>query len=138
MTDHFQEMQTSETIRPPQPRTDYVDALEAPRTVTRADLAEAVRQSVGLSFAESTELVETVLQEVLDTIASGQDVKLSSFGSFIVRSKRERVGRNPRTGEEAKIVARRVVNFRASNVLRTRINQRRPTKKALRDRSDAN
>jgi integration host factor subunit alpha len=138
MTDHFQETQTSETLSPPQPRKAYSDPLSASRTVTRADLAEAVRRTVGLSFAESAELVESVLQEVLETIASGHDVKLSSFGSFIVRAKRERVGRNPRTGEEAKIVARRVVIFRASNVLRARINQRRPKVKAARERADAN
>jgi integration host factor subunit alpha len=124
MTDHFQETQTPEPISSRPSRKAYSASLQAPRTVTRADLAEAVRVAVGLSFSESAELVETVLQEVLDTLANGEDVKLSSFGSFVVRSKRERVGRNPRTGEEAKIVARKVVIFRASNVLRGHMNGR--------------
>jgi integration host factor subunit alpha len=122
MTDHFQDAQTSETVRPPELRGGYRTRLDSHRTVTRADLAESLRRTIGLSYVESAEFVEMVLQEILDTIASGEDVKLSSFGSFVVRAKRERVGRNPRTGEEAKIVARRVVIFRASNVLRARIN----------------
>jgi integration host factor subunit alpha len=125
MSDHFPDTQTSETTRPPELRSGYRTRLDGPRTVTRADLAESLRRTIGLSYAESAEFVEMVLQEILDTIASGEDVKLSSFGSFIVRAKRERVGRNPRTGEEAKIVARRVVIFRASNVLRARINGHR-------------
>lgn len=122
MTDHFQDAHASKGANRPKINTEYASQLDTARTITRADLAESLRRAVGLSFAESAELVETVLQEILDTIASGEDVKLSSFGSFIVRSKRERLGRNPRTGEEAKIVARRVVIFRASNVLRARIN----------------
>lgn len=92
------------------------------RTITRADLAEAVYQKVGLSRTESAELVEIVLREVSDTIARGENVKLSSFGSFIVRSKGERIGRNPKTGVEVPITPRRVMVFRPSNVLKTRIN----------------
>ncbi|MCA3599866.1 MAG: HU family DNA-binding protein, partial [Methylobacterium sp.] len=70
----------------------------AGRTITRADLCEAVYQKLGLSRAESAELVETVLKEISDTLVSGETVKLSSFGSFIVREKGERIGRNPKTG----------------------------------------
>src|ERR1700739_2971281 len=92
------------------------------RTITRADLAEAVYQKVGLSRAESAELVEIVLREVSDTIAHGENVKLSSFGSFIVRAKGERIGRNPKTGVEVPITPRRVMVFRPSHVLKTRIN----------------
>lgn len=95
-------------------------------TVTRADLADAVHRRIGLSRTESSEFVEDVLSEIFQAIVSGEDVKLSSFGSFHIRSKNERVGRNPKTGATAPISARRVVMFKASNVLRARINGRRP------------
>ncbi len=91
-------------------------------TITRADLAEAVYKSVGLSRHESAELVESVLREISDTIARGENIKLSSFGSFIVRSKGERIGRNPKTGVEVPITPRRVMVFKPSNILRARIN----------------
>ena len=93
------------------------------RTVTRADLCEAVYQKVGLSRAESSELVEMVLQEISDCLARGDAVKLSSFGSFLVRSKGQRMGRNPKTGEEVPIEPRRVMVFKPSNVLKDRINE---------------
>ena len=92
------------------------------RTVTRADLADSVYQRVGLSRQESAALVELVLREVSDCIARGENVKLSSFGSFIVRSKAERIGRNPKTGVEVPITPRRVMVFKASNVLKARVN----------------
>ncbi|MCB1541603.1 MAG: integration host factor subunit alpha [Rhodoblastus sp.] len=92
------------------------------RTVTRADLADAVYRAVGLSRAESAAMVETVLGEISDVIADGETVKLSSFGSFVVRAKGERVGRNPKTGVEASISPRRVIVFKASHVLKARIN----------------
>ncbi len=92
------------------------------RTLTRADLAEAVYQEVGLSRSESAQLVESVLNEVADTLVKGETVKLSSFGSFQVRQKSGRVGRNPKTGEEVPIEPRRVLVFRASHVLKDRIN----------------
>lgn len=95
----------------------------AGKTVTRADLAEAVYQSVGLSRTESAELVERFLQVVSDALASGDNVKLSSFGSFHVRSKNERVGRNPKTGQEVPILPRQVLVFKPSNVLKTKINK---------------
>jgi integration host factor subunit alpha len=95
----------------------------AGKTVTRADLCEAVYQSVGLSRTESADLVELVLDEISNRIVDGEAVKLSSFGSFIVRNKGERVGRNPKTGEEVPISPRRVMVFKPSNVLKQRINK---------------
>ena len=94
----------------------------AGRTVTRADLCEVVYQKVGLSRTESAALVELVLSEMCDCLARGETVKLSSFGSFIVREKGERIGRNPKTGIEVPIDPRRVMVFKPSNVLRARIN----------------
>ena len=91
-------------------------------TVTRADLSEAVYQEVGLSRNESAELVESVLSEIADTLTNGETVKISSFGSFSVRQKGQRVGRNPKTGEEVPILPRKVLVFRAPNVLKNRIN----------------
>jgi integration host factor subunit alpha len=92
------------------------------KTVTRADLCEAVYRRVGLSRTESAALVELVLDEITDSIVRGEAVKLSSFGSFIVRSKGQRVGRNPKTGEEVPISPRRVMVFKPSNVLKQKIN----------------
>jgi integration host factor subunit alpha len=94
----------------------------AGRTVTRADLCEAVYQKVGLSRSESSSLVEMVLTEISDAVARGENVKLSSFGSFIVRDKGLRIGRNPKTGIEVPIEPRRVMVFKPSNVLKARIN----------------
>jgi len=92
------------------------------RTVTRADLADAVHKKLGLPRADSANYVEMVLEEIFDRIISREDVKLSSFGAFLVRAKRERLGRNPKTGDGAKITARLVVTFKPSNILRARIN----------------
>ena len=94
----------------------------AARTVTRADLSEAVYREVGLSRSESAKLVDSVLDEISDALVRGAVVKLSSFGSFAVRQKGERVGRNPKTGEEAPILPRRVLVFRASHALKSRMN----------------
>ena len=94
----------------------------AARTVTRADLSEAVYQEVGLSRNESADLVESVLNEISDALVRGEMVKLSSFGSFAVRQKGERVGRNPKTGDEVPIAPRRVLVFRPSHVLKAQIN----------------
>lgn len=93
------------------------------RTVTRADLAESVYQRVGLSRTESAELVEMVLSEISECLESGETVKLSSFGSFVVRDKGQRIGRNPKTGEEVPIEPRRVLVFKPSAVLKQRINE---------------
>ncbi len=94
----------------------------AARAVTRADLSEAVYQEVGLSRSESAELVDSVLSEISDALVRGETFKLSSFGSFVVRQKGERIGRNPKTGEEVAILPRRVLVFRASHSLKGRIN----------------
>lgn len=96
----------------------------AGKTVTRADLSEAVYQTVGLSRTESADLVELFIDEICSCVARGEAVKLSSFGSFIVRSKGQRVGRNPKTGEEVPISPRRVMVFKPSNVLKQRINEK--------------
>ena len=93
------------------------------KTVIRAQLSEAVYQEVGLSRNESADLVESVLNEISDSLIKGETVKVSSFGSFYVRQKGERVGRNPKTGEEVPILPRRVLVFRPSHVLKDRINQ---------------
>lgn len=93
------------------------------QTVTRAQLSEAVYNEVGLSRNESAQLVETVLHEIADALAAGEMVKISSFGSFSVRQKGQRIGRNPKTGEEVPIMPRQVLVFRPSHVLKNRINE---------------
>jgi len=93
------------------------------QTVTRAHLSEAVYQEVGLSRNESADLLEMVLEEISTALAKGDMVKISSFGSFSVRSKGERIGRNPKTGEEVPILPRRVLVFRPSQLLKARINE---------------
>ncbi len=95
----------------------------ADTTITRADLTEAVYQEVGLSRNESSQLVESVLDEITRRLSSGKPVKISSFGTFSVRDKGQRIGRNPKTGEEVPILPRRVLVFRASHVLKDRINR---------------
>ena len=91
------------------------------KTITRADLSEAVYQEVGLSRNESADLVENVLKEISDALAREETVKISSFGSFFVRHKGQRIGRNPKTGEEVPILPRRVLVFRPSNVLKNEV-----------------
>ena len=95
------------------------------KSLTRAELSDAVHRDVGLSRAESTSFVELVLKEITDCIARGETVKLSSFGAFTVRKKGQRMGRNPKTGIAAKISPRRVVVFKASAILKERINSNR-------------
>ena len=90
-------------------------------TLTRADLAETINRKLGFSLAESLDLVEAILAKMCDAMAKGQNVKISGFGSFILRDKRERVGRNPKTGVEVPITPRRVMTFRASQKLKDRI-----------------
>ena len=91
------------------------------KTLTRADLSEAVHRQIGLSRSESADLVKSVLDIMSDKLVEGRSVKLSSFGTFMVRSKNGRIGRNPKTGEEVPILPRRVMTFKASNVLKTKI-----------------
>ena len=94
------------------------------KTTTRSTLSEAVFKNVGLSRNESATLVDSVFSEILSSLINGDDVKISSFGTFIVRQKKERIGRNPKTGEEVPITARSVVTFRASNVLKSKVNSK--------------
>ena len=94
------------------------------KTTTRSSLSEAVFKNVGLSRNESSNLVDSVFNEILKSLTSGSDVKISSFGTFIIRNKKERVGRNPKTGEEVPITARQVVTFRASNVLKSKVDSK--------------
>jgi len=96
------------------------------KTLTRADLSEAVHRQIGLSRSESADLVKSVLDLISDTLVEGQSVKLSSFGTFMVRSKNGRVGRNPKTGEEVPITPRRVLVFRPSQVMKNVINGLEP------------
>ena len=90
-------------------------------TLTRADLADVVHNRLGLSRAESAQLVERVLHHMCHALSEGQNVKISGFGSFILRDKGQRVGRNPKTGVEVAIAPRRVMTFRASQIMRDRI-----------------
>ncbi len=94
-------------------------------TITRAQLGEAVYQEVGLSRNESAELLEAVLSQVSDALARGETVKISSFGTFSVRQKGRRIGRNPKTGEEVPILPRKVLVVRPSQVLKNRVNDKR-------------
>ena len=91
-------------------------------TLTRAHLAEAIYAQVGLSRNESAALLETVLARISAALAAGESVKISAFGTFLVRQKGQRVGRNPKTGVEVPILPRRVLSFRSSQVLKARIN----------------
>lgn len=90
-------------------------------TLTRADLAEAINRKLGFSRAESLDLVEAVIGQMCDAMARGENVKISGFGSFVLRDKRERIGRNPKTGVEVPITPRRVMTFRASHLLKEKI-----------------
>ena len=94
------------------------------QTVTRADLGEAVYQEVGLSRNESMDLLEMVIDFMGDALVKGKTVKVSSFGSFSSRQKKQRIGRNPKTGEEVPILPRKVLVFRPSQVLKSRVNER--------------
>ena len=91
-------------------------------TITRAQLSEAVYEEVGLSRNESADLVEAVLEELVNALSDGETVKISSFGSFSIRQKSQRMGRNPKTGEEVPILPRKVIIFKPSHVLKNRIN----------------
>ncbi|NBR40150.1 MAG: integration host factor subunit alpha [Alphaproteobacteria bacterium] len=92
------------------------------RSVIRADIAEAIYQNIGLSRNESADIVATILDEISKSLEDGNKVKISSFGSFSVNSKNERIGRNPKTGQEVPITPRRVMTFRPSHILRDRVN----------------
>jgi len=91
------------------------------QTLTRSQLSEAVYQEVGLSRNESSDLLESVLNKMSEVLANGETVKISSFGTFSVRNKKQRIGRNPKTGQEVPILPRRVLVFRPSQVLKARV-----------------
>ena len=93
----------------------------ADKTLTRMDLAEAVHEELGLSRNDSAELVEAVLGHISDALVAGEQVKISSFGTFSVRDKAARIGRNPKTGEEVPIHPRRVLTFRSSHLMKDRV-----------------
>ena len=92
------------------------------QTVTRADITDAVYREIGLSRSESQALVESILDHMIDALVAGENVKLAGFGTFSLREKRERLGRNPKTGEEVPITPRRVLVFKPSQVLKDRVN----------------
>lgn len=94
----------------------------AGNTLTRSDLSEAVYREIGLSRNESAEMVESILSEISDALVRGENVKISSFGTFTVREKGARMGRNPKTGEEVPIDPRRVLVFRPSHIMKERVN----------------
>ena len=90
--------------------------------MTKADIIEALHQKIGYSKKEAADLVELIFDTIKDTLARGEKIKISGFGNFVVRDKKERIGRNPQTGEAIKISARRVLTFRPSQVLRAEVN----------------
>ena len=96
--------------------------MSTSNTLTRAELGDEVHNQVGLSRSESVQLVETVLEKVSDALVRGENVKISSFGSFVLRDKNRRMGRNPKTGDEVPIEPRRVLTFRPSQIMRDQIN----------------
>lgn len=105
------------------------DATDNPGTVTRADLAEAVYREIGLSRSESAALVESMIGHVSKSLQKGEHVKLAGFGTFSLRDKKERMGRNPKTGEDVPITPRRVLVFKPSQVLKERVDSSLSTKK---------
>jgi integration host factor subunit alpha len=92
------------------------------QTVTRADLTDAVYREIGLSRTESQALVESVLDHMINSLVQGENVKLAGFGTFSLREKKERIGRNPKTGEEVPITPRRVLVFKPSQLMKDRVN----------------
>ena len=98
-----------------------MDMMRSVGTLTRADLADTINRKMGLSRSYSLDLVEAILRHICDALSDGENVKISGFGSFVLRDKKERVGRNPKTGVEVPITPRRVMTFRASQLLKERI-----------------
>ena len=98
-----------------------MDMMRSVGTLTRADLAETINHKMGLSRAESLEIVESILAKMCEAMSDGENVKISGFGSFVLRDKKERIGRNPKTGVEVPITPRRVMTFRASQKLKDKI-----------------
>ena len=98
-----------------------MEMMRSVGTLTRADLAETINRKLGFSRAESLDLVESILAHMCEAMSAGENVKISGFGSFVLRDKNERIGRNPKTGVEVPITPRRVMTFRASQKLKERI-----------------
>lgn len=98
-----------------------MDSMRSVGTLTRADLAEVINRKMGFSRSESLDMVEAILGKMSDAMADGENVKISGFGSFVLRNKKERIGRNPKTGVEVPITPRRVMTFRASQKLKDRL-----------------
>jgi integration host factor subunit alpha len=92
--------------------------------MTKADIIESIYEKVGLSKEESSRIVELVLETLKDTLENGEKVKISGFGNFVVRIKRSRRGRNPQTGDEIQITARKVLTFKSSPILKRALNER--------------
>ena len=109
------------TVEPTARFQTEAGSMRSVGTLTRADLAEGVNRSVGLSRAESLAMVEAILRHMCQALSNGENVKISGFGTFLLRDKAERVGRNPKTGVEVPITPRRVLTFRASQMLKDRI-----------------
>jgi len=105
------------------------DSSGNPGTVTRADLAEAVYREIGLSRSESSILVESMIGHISGALQRGENVKLAGFGTFSLRDKKERMGRNPKTGEDVPITSRRVLVFKPSQVLKERVDSSLSRKK---------
>ena len=100
---------------------NFWEIIMSSKTLTRMDLSEAVFREVGLSRNESADLVESVLDNISSALVKGENVKVSSFGTFSIRDKTERIGRNPKTGEEVPILPRRVLTFRPSHLMKERV-----------------
>lgn len=98
-----------------------MDSMRSVGTLTRADLAETINRKMGFSRAESLDMVEAILAKMCGAMADGENVKISGFGTFILRDKKQRIGRNPKTGVEVPITPRRVLTFRASQKLKDRV-----------------
>jgi integration host factor subunit alpha len=98
-----------------------MDSMRSVGTLTRADLAETINRKMGFSRAESLDMVEAILAKMCSAMADGENVKISGFGTFILRDKKQRIGRNPKTGVEVPITPRRVLTFRASQKLKDRV-----------------
>ena len=95
--------------------------MRSMNTLTRADLAEAINHKLGLSRTDALAMVEAILSHMTEALAEGENVKISGFGTFLLRDKSERIGRNPKTGVEVPITPRRVMTFRASQMLKDRV-----------------
>lgn len=102
---------------------EAIDEKKVEGTMTKADIVEAIYEKIGFSKKESAEIVEMVFDTMKETLEKGEKIKISGFGNFVIRSKKPRIGRNPQTGEEIEISARKVLTFRPSQVLKAALNK---------------